>query len=51
MPVRNAFFHISLWLALSQFSTIYGQEEIQLDTSDCIRKKPIYTLGSYIKLA
>ena len=39
MPVRFTFFHLSLLLALSPFSTIYGQQEIQLDTSECIRKK------------
>ncbi len=39
MSVRNAFFHLSLLLALSPFNTINGQEEIQLDTSECIRKK------------
>ncbi len=37
--MRNAFFHICLLLALSPFNIIKGQEEIQLDTSECIRKK------------
>ena len=37
--MRNAFFHISLLLILLPFNSINGQEEIQLDTSECFRKK------------
>lgn len=39
MLVRNAFFIPCLLLILLSFNTIKGQEEIQLDTSECIRKK------------
>jgi len=39
MPLRKAFSYLSLLITLIPFSTICGQEKIQLDTSDCIRKK------------
>ncbi len=39
MQIRNGFVYLSLLLFLLPFSTIKGQEEIQLDTSECIRKK------------
>jgi len=37
--MRNAFYHLSLLLILLPFNTVKGQEEIQLDTTECIRKK------------
>jgi len=39
MQIRSAFFQVSLLIILLPFSTVCGQEKIQLDTSDCIRKK------------
>ncbi len=39
MQLLYALFALSLLFILSPFNTIYGQEKIQLDTSECIRKK------------
>jgi len=37
--MKNAFFHLSLLLILLPFNRIHGQGGIQLDSTECIRKK------------